>query len=138
MRNLTGAAQAVASAAGRRGILLRDQVAEEIARAVLDTSEGTVTVTDRCGREAWAIEDTRNRLRRSLRNRLMEQLADDGRLPVGAPAETRRYYTWAGRLSLLPDEVPADQAEAERAPWDDVVVELAVGWRSVTEKGSTS
>ncbi|MEU8378280.1 hypothetical protein [Streptosporangium sp. NPDC048865] len=137
-------AEAAARAARENGAFLYDEVAAEIARAVLEAHDTTFEVSEWVARENWNIPDYREHIRRHLRHALLLGLADKGLLPVEAPTESLRYLAhgyWSTKTSeqssgvgpnrvwldsYVGAEVPADRAEAGTIAWETVVITLKV------------
>ncbi|MER6830836.1 hypothetical protein ABT352_32920 [Streptosporangium sp. NPDC000563] len=143
-------AEAAARAARKNGVFLYDEVAAEIARAVLEAHDTVYQVREAVPKEVWAAPDAQTHIRRGLRKSLMAELADKELLPVALPTESLRYLAYgywmtktsayappgvamrAWADSYVGDEVPANLAETDTVAWETVEVTLTVPVREAT------
>lgn len=117
-------AQAAARAAAHYGVTLPDNVAADVAAAVLDCSDAKVGLRQTAHRDQWAQADFRERLRSRMRRQVFIEAADKGFLPVALPTETLRYLTWVPGGDDV--EVPASVAESGDAAFETVEVSLSM------------
>lgn len=114
---------------------LQDFQLRKLATAVLSCADGIGEVTYHATREQWErLPGLPAHMRRDLRQRLLNQLADTGRVPTRLPTEERRYY--AAGMSIdnpllgapLPPEVVADPVALDHH-WSSMVMVLWVPYR---------
>jgi len=85
---LEKATYAVETAAGDRGILLTALDAVTLASAALESFDGLVVVEDDTSIDLWDVQESRDALRRRLRDRAAVQALDDGYTITACPRET--------------------------------------------------
>jgi hypothetical protein len=83
------AADVVASRAARWGIAIPPYAAEDIAEAVLNHSDETLQYQQQVPAELWRGDDRfREHERRYMRQKVLAEIVDRGRLPTSLPKET--------------------------------------------------
>lgn len=141
-------AEVAARAAAKHGVLLHSEAAAGIAQAVLDAHDTTYEVTEWAPKESWNTPEFQVYVRRSMRHRLLMEIADRGVLPVALPVESLRYMKdfWGtvvsghssgsepGRAWVDSSRagIPAELVEAGMVEWETVVVKLTVPVREAT------
>lgn len=131
-KHARNATEAVLIAARQVGKEIADYQAQWIAEVARTFAESGAAVREACPRQMWEIEDYRQHVRREMRFKLLNEVTDQGLIPVDLPSEALRYVgRWgfmAGddpeRFEGIP-EIPAEAVE-QGAEWETVILTLTV------------
>jgi hypothetical protein len=119
-------------AAAATGCEMADYQALKIVEAVLACADGAYEVREMLHREAWEDESHRDRVRQSLRHKLLDKCAREALVPTMLPVELLRHFEGLPMLGS-PDGSPAGEVPAwaveSGAAWHMVEVSLTVAVR---------